>query len=71
MQQNEITEIKIGFLRQGLSLAKYCELSGIDRRNAMKTLTGKWKGKKANALKNKIILDSGVHSEFSGNDMGG
>ena len=67
MQQAEITksdmaelaqqwqEIRIGFISQGTSLHAFCKENGIHRPNAKKAFGGDWNGKKAIALRNRLI----------------
>jgi hypothetical protein len=48
-------EIRIGFISQGTSLNKFCAENGIHRPNAKKAFSGHWNGKKAIALRKRLI----------------
>ncbi|EOV1092757.1 hypothetical protein ACOLXF_002424 [Vibrio fluvialis] len=57
------TQVKAGFLLQGTSLSRWCAENGVHRQNAAQALKGLWKGEKSNALKEKIIIASGITAE--------
>lgn len=51
-----IREVRIGFIRQGTTLAKWCEENGVKRSNARTSLVGLWNGPKGQALRARIIV---------------
>lgn len=72
MQQVEITksdeaelarqwqEIRIGFISQGTSLHAFCKENGIHRPNARKAYSGKWNGKKAQELRERLAKAANI-----------
>lgn len=74
MQQAEVTksdaaelarqwqEIRIGFISQGTSLHAFCKENGIHRPNAKKAFGGRWNGKKAIALRKRLIEASAAQA---------
>jgi len=50
-----IQHVRAGFIRQGSSLNAYCRDNSIDNSNVYKALIGNWNGKKAKALRDKLI----------------
>lgn len=52
--------VRARFVMRGTSLARFCREMGIHRQNASQALTGKWTGKKATALVERIVRESGL-----------
>lgn len=53
-----LLQVRIGFLQQGVSFAKWCEESGISRQWATSALLGLRDGPAARRLREKIIAAS-------------
>lgn len=55
---NLLHKVRAGFVERGTSLGVFCRLNDIDRSNAIKALQGKWKGKKATEMQNRLLAAS-------------
>ncbi len=44
-----------GFRMKGTSFQVFCEMNNLDKRNAVRAVKGEWTGKKAKAIRSKII----------------
>jgi hypothetical protein len=55
--KRELQNVKIGFLKQGKTLTRFCKENGINHSHAFRVFRGTWKGEKANALK-KLLIDA-------------
>lgn len=53
--RNQFTNVQIGFLKQGTSLYKFCEVNGIDKSYAFRALKCQRTGEKAQALRQRLI----------------
>ncbi len=60
----ELQNVKIGFIRQGTNISRYCQENGINHSHAFRVFSGKWKGKKASALKQRLIEASNSQDEI-------
>jgi hypothetical protein len=63
-QNEELQSVKIGFMRQGTNISRYCQENGINHSHAFRVFSGKWKGKKASALKQRLIDASNSKDEI-------
>lgn len=52
--------VRAGFVAQGTSFRAWCLREGVKRQNADKALLQQWKGPKATALVERILLAAGV-----------
>lgn len=62
--KKELQNVKIGFLKQGKTLTRFCEENGINHSHAFRVFRGTWKGEKADALKKRIIEASKGKTDF-------
>lgn len=53
--RKQYAKVKIGFLRQGTSLIKFCAENGIDRTHAFRVLKDQRTGEAAQKLKQRLI----------------
>ncbi len=53
-------QVRTGFISQGSSLNKWCLENGIKRQNALVCLKGVWNGPKGTALRERIVIASGI-----------
>ncbi len=53
-----LIQVRIGFLQQGISFAKWCAANGVGRQWATAALTGKRNGPAAQELRTRIIMAS-------------
>lgn len=53
--KKELQSVKIGFIRQGTNISRYCEENGINHSHVFRIFSGAWKGEKASALRQRII----------------
>jgi len=58
--QELIQLVRAGFIMQGTTLWGFCRVNGLDANNARKSLLGKWNGKKAIALRERLIESAKV-----------
>ncbi len=56
--KKELQNVKIGFIRQGTNISRYCEENGINHSHAFRVFSGAWKGEKATALRERLIAAS-------------
>ena len=47
--------VRAGFVVQGTSLARWCKVNGVYRENAYQVLRGVYDGRKAKALRRRLI----------------
>jgi hypothetical protein len=60
--KKELQNVKIGFLKQGKTLTRFCDENGINHSHAFRVFNGKWKGEKAEKLK-KLLIDASKGKE--------
>ncbi len=53
--KKEFQKVKAGLILKGTNFYRFCSENGIHRGNAEKVFNGKWKGEKADALKQRFI----------------
>ena len=53
-------QVRQGFVGQDSSLNKWCLENGIKRQNAVAALKGMWNGPKGTALRETVVLASGI-----------
>ncbi len=53
-------KVRAGFIAHGSSLNKWCSDHGVHRQNATAVLKGMYDGPKGKALKNRLLVASGV-----------
>lgn len=53
--------VRGGFVSKGSSLTAWCKAQGVNYQNATQCLTGSWEGPKSQALRAKMINDSGIN----------
>lgn len=53
-------EVRSAFVKKGTSLNKWCEENNIDPRHARQAMYGVWNGPKGQALREKVLLASGI-----------
>jgi hypothetical protein len=56
--KDEFLDIKIGFLRRGSTVTKFCRSNGLNRRHVFMAFNGLWNGEKAQALRERIAKAS-------------
>lgn len=60
-----LREVRIGFIRQGTTLARWCDENGIKRTNARTTLVGLWNGPKGKAVRSKILRAAKIDAQVA------
>jgi hypothetical protein len=53
--KKQLQKIRIGFVKSGISLNRFCEQNGIDYANARKSILGIKNGEKAQQLRQRLI----------------
>lgn len=53
--RKQLQAVKISFIKQGSTLTKFCNEKGINHSHAFRVFSGKWKGEKADQLKQRLI----------------
>jgi hypothetical protein len=53
-----VAQVRAGFVTQGTTLHAWCQSYGVDYSNAFKALSGKWSGRKAAELTERIVKAS-------------
>ena len=53
--KKEYQKIKAGLIINGTNFYRFCSENGIHRGNAMKAFNGQWNGKKAKALRQRLV----------------
>lgn len=56
--KKEYQKVRIGFMRLGTSLHRFCEANGINKGNVVSAFNGKWDGEKANELRQRLMKAS-------------
>lgn len=57
-------KVRAGFIYRHMNLTEWCTKNGIGRASAEKALVGTWKGPKAQALLDRMIIESGISEEY-------
>ncbi|MDO6525787.1 hypothetical protein Q4519_08825 [Motilimonas sp. 1_MG-2023] len=53
-------QVRAAFILKGSSLSSWCGSNDIKQQNAMSCLVGTWNGPKGKALREKLIMASGI-----------
>jgi hypothetical protein len=62
--KKELQNVKIGFLKQGKTLTRFCNENGINHSHAFRVFMGTWKGEKAQQLRQRLIDASKGKTDF-------
>ncbi len=57
-------KVRGGFIAQGISLSKWCEMNDLNTQNAHSCLIGTWNGPKAKKLRHRLVDASGISKPF-------